>query len=317
MQREWVRNLIEKFSASTMSAVKVTDFLNDKQLHIPSKLFKIRTCSKFALENLASKTLHLSVAEDFNDPYDTAFWVDFNRLMAEEAVSSFGFSEDEIATALSVPDPMQGAYELTMEHLERNLEMGEFILSHRPIADKYQNEILPKLIHDLKTSYKICSLSERIDSMLMWSHYGYNHTGFAMEYDYTRLHRNHPSTLSLWPVAYTDKLIDITDIVRVQRHRGDFNNLFGVPASLCKAMDWQYEHEWRLVWPDGQEERGMSMPAPLKAVHLGARIAPEDEEKIIGICSTLDIPVFKMTLAPHEYRMISEPIKHESAARLD
>jgi hypothetical protein len=76
---------------------------------------------------------------------------------------------------------------------------------------------------------------------------------------------------------------------------------------LCKAIDWQYEREWRWVVPDGSEVKGFDVDAPLKAVHLGARISDPDALRIMKICSEIDIPVYKVRLSPHEYRMISEP----------
>lgn len=142
----------------------------------------------------------------------------------------------------------------------------------------------------------------------MWSHYGYNHTGFAMEYDFTGLHRNQLPTLTLWPVAYTNQLFDVTHILRAQRREKNYNELYGIAASLCKAVDWQYEREWRLVVPDDDSEvKGFNVAAPLKAVHLGARISDSHALEILRICGEIDIPVYKVTLAPNEYRMISEP----------
>lgn len=85
------------------------------------------------------------------------------------------------------------------------------------------------------------------------------------------------------------------------------NSHQGIAAFLCKAVDWQYEREWRLVFPDNDREvKGFSVAAPLKAVHLGARISDPDALTILKICSEIDIPVYKVMLAPNEYRMISE-----------
>ncbi|RMQ47698.1 hypothetical protein ALQ04_04197 [Pseudomonas cichorii] len=107
-----------------------------------------------------------------------------------------------------------------------------------------------------------------------------------MEYDFTSLHRNELPTLTLWPVTYTEKLFDITHIFKAHRLRKDYNELFGIAASLCKAVDWQYEREWRWVIPDGDREvKGFNRRAPLKAVHLGAEISDAHALEILNICS--------------------------------
>ena len=307
MDRDWVRDLIENFSSATIGDMDIPKLINDKYLHTPNRLFKIRTCSKLALKNLAEETLYLSVANGFNDPYDTAFWVDYRKLAAWEKLDELGFGEDQIATTLESEDPIAAAVALASAQEPPTLNVKHWLHEVGVLAPNHQSGQLPWLIDQIKSSYKICSLSERVDSVLMWSHYGLDHTGFAMEYDFTGLHRNHFSTFRLWPVAYSNQLFDITHVLRAQRGEKNYNELYGIAASLCKAVDWQYEREWRLVFPDDDREvKGFSVAAPLKAVHLGARISDHDALEILKICSEIDIPVYKVTLAPNEYRMISE-----------
>lgn len=307
MDRDWVRELIENFSSATIGDMNIPKLINERQLHTPSRLFKIRTCTDFALKNLAEKTLYLSVANEFNDPYDTAFWADYRKIAAWEKLDELGFSKDQVVKVLESKDPISAVMALASAQEPPIPNVDQWLHEVEVLAPNFQTGQLPWLIDQFKSSYKICSLSERVDSVLMWSHYGYNHTGFAMEYDFTGLHRNHLSTLTLWPVAYTNQLFDVTHILKTQRRDKDFNALYGIVASLCKAIDWQYEREWRWVVPDGSEVKGFDVDAPLKAVHLGARISDPDALRIMKICSEIDIPVYKVRLSPHEYRMISEP----------
>lgn len=312
MDRNWIKDFIENFSSATIGDIDIPKLINDKSQHTPERLFKIRSCSKRALENLAQKTLFLGVAKKFNDPYDTAFWIDYRKLAAWEKLDKLGFSEDQVATALASDDPITAVVALASAQQSCPLNVDEWLHEVGVLAPNHQSGQLPTLIGELQSSYKICSLSERVDSMLMWSHYGCNHTGFAMEYDFTSLHRNESPTFTLWPVAYTDKLIDVTHILRARRAGKDYNELFGIAASLCKALDWQYEREWRWVLPDDDRSvEGFNRPAPLKAVHLGARISDADALNILRICSEIDIPVFKVMLESHEYRMVSVPTSLE------
>lgn len=308
MDRDWVKDLIENFSSATIGDMDIPKLVNDKHLHTPNRLFKIRTCGELALKNLAEKSLYLSVANKFNDPYDTAFWVDYRKLAAWGKLDELGFNDDQVAAALESEDPISAVVALASAQEPSSMNVAHWLHEVGVLAPNHQAGQLPWLIDQLKSSYKICSLSERVDSVLMWSHYGRDHTGFAMEYDFTGLHRNHLSTLALWPVAYSNKLFDITHILRAQHRDKNYNALYGIAASLCKAIDWQYEREWRLVVPDDDREvKGVNVAAPLKAVHLGARISDAHALEILKICNGIDIPVYKVTLAPHEYRMISEP----------
>ena len=308
MDREWVRDFIENISSATIGDMDIPKLVNEKVLHTPNQLFKIRKCSEYAFKNLAEKTLYLGVANEFNDPYDTAFWIDYRKLAAWEKLDELGFSDDQVVTALASDDPIAAVVALASAQEPPRLNVDQWLHEVGILAPNHQAGQLPTLIDQLKSSYKICSLSARVDSVLMWSHYGHNHTGFAMEYDFTRLHRNELPTLTLWPVAYTDKLFDVTPILRAHNLGEDYNALFGIAASLCKAVDWQYEREWRWVVPDGDREvKGSNFPAPLKAVHLGAKISDADALEILKICRAIDIPAFKVTLAPNEYRMVSLP----------
>ena len=106
MDRDWVRDFIENFSSATIGDMDIPKLVNGKTLHTPDRLFKIRPCGEYAFKNLAEKTLWLSVASEFNDPYDTAFWIDYRKLAAWEKLDELGFSEDQVATALSSDDPI-------------------------------------------------------------------------------------------------------------------------------------------------------------------------------------------------------------------
>ncbi len=307
MEREWVRDLIWNLSSATVGEMDILKLIYNRHQNTPNRLFKIRACSDLPLENLAEKTLFLSVAKKFNDPYDTAFWVDYRKLAVWEKLDELGFSDDQVTTALASDDPIAAVVALASAQEPCLLNVDQWLHEVRILAPNHPAGQLPTLIDEFKSSYKICSLSERVDSVLMWSHYGLNHTGFAMEYDFTGQNRSRMSTTSLWPVAYSKQLFDITHILRAKRRGDGYNKLYGIAASLCKAIDWQYEREWRLVVPGSRDGKGINVAAPLKAVHLGARISDYDALKILKICRDINIPVYKVMLAPNEYRMVSLP----------
>lgn len=52
----------------------------------------------------------------------------------------------------------------------------------------------------IKDAVRVVCLSEVYDSMLMWSHYAQNHTGYCIEYDFEE---NDMFYRHLYPVIYT------------------------------------------------------------------------------------------------------------------
>lgn len=171
---------------------------------------------------MAEKTLYLGVANEFNDPYDAAFWIDYRKLAAWEKLDELGFSDDQVVTALASDDPIAAVVALASAQEPARLNVDQWLHEVGFLAPNHQARQL--------------------------------------------------TTLTLWPVAYTEKLFDITHIFKAHRLGKDYNQLFGIAASLCKAVDWQYECEWRWVIPDGDREvKGFKRRAPLKAVHLGAK----------------------------------------------
>lgn len=306
MNRSWVKTIIDTLSVPTLEELNISELLKFKETFIPKSLYKIRNCSDYAFKNLANQTLYLSNANSFNDPYDTAFWGNQESLLIDELCKSIDPSEKNII--FRSPDPLNAAYETIIKNSAAEPESSYENLINKAIMinREYQAEQLLLLVNHLKECYKICSLSARIDSVVMWSHYGKNHTGFAMEYDFSGLQSESTIKLMLWPVAYTSELFDITPILTAQRNKYvNFNCLFGISAALQKAQEWQYEHEWRLVHPDGNKTSGINLSAPLKAVHLGSKISEPDEDKIREICTRTNIPVYKMKLSTHQYRMHS------------
>lgn len=268
--------------------IKPSDILQTqllKRRYFPKALYKYRSCTTYALENLKTSTIYCTTANTFNDPYDSAI----------------NFATPGISDLPEIEDQLQ---EIDTSNPELREAIREFLRA-RELENNHQ------LVEDFnkfaQSAYKICSFSERVDSLLMWGHYGQNHTGFAMEYDFASLPPKDIMSLSLWPVFYGDKIFDISEFVNSGMQAG-FNNLYMIASAMHKAADWAYEHEWRVVIADGPAFVSRNMLAPLKAVHLGSKISDLDEQAIVEIAKQINIPVYKMRLSRHEFKMESVSI---------
>lgn len=310
MREQWLETLREFFFAQTIDAREVDQMVRFKHRHIPKRLFKYREVSKYSLSNLSNDTLWCARANSFNDPYDCALSVELSPL-SELAVTSARktgfFTQDEIGAIEQAEDPMQKLLELSASknteiHAEQFYALREKVEAARATA---KVELIDKMSNGLRSAYKICSLCQRIDSLLMWGHYARNHQGFAMEYDFTRLPQQSPVARFLWPVIYDEKIYDASHVFVKKSPDAPVSNMFAVGAAIHKALDWQYEQEWRIVVPDGESEPPQNIPVPKPvAVYLGAAMEPEEAEKVIGIADRKGIPVFKMQLSRSEFKMV-------------
>jgi Protein of unknown function (DUF2971) len=135
---------------------------------------------------------------------------------------------------------------------------------------------------------KLLCLAEVQDNILMWAHYGKNHTGAVLEL------RCIEELDSAWgaarPVRYEATmplLIDEDKLVALMSGVGNlaedqvFEN-----SVFVKAADWAYEREWRLVGGRDKAKPTEDFafhPDEVSAIYLGCRINPADREAITEI----------------------------------
>lgn len=314
MSKDWVEQLMQLMCVPELPLENIRAAQQMKHSRFPSKLYKLREVNEYSLNNLRESTLHLTFASNFNDPYDSA--VDFDP--------HFGVTHAELllegiedvsaclrATILSAEDPVLEVVKLLYGRADEAVVVDEKVLatiaavikkSHTGFVAKTVNGLNSKL----QNSYKICSLTERLDSLPLWAHYAKNHSGFAMEYDFRGLPLEDLMGLALWPVRYSG-VFNASDLLIGVKTERAFNNLFGVIAALHKSPDWSYEEEWRLVLADSSSVPPRNYKVPLKAVYLGSKISEGDEDLVFQEAAVAGVPIFKMRLVQHEFRMEAIP----------
>jgi Protein of unknown function (DUF2971) len=156
-----------------------------------------------------------------------------------------------------------------------------------------------------RNSFSVLSLSENYSSILMWSHYSNSHTGFAIEYDFSKLGYQDLLKRLCFPVSYTRKPRDATRYM-VRADMSHYNNLFGQYMCLIKKDEWAYEKEWRIVHAIGASHANseLLMPKP-SAILLGAEVARDDEAMMRAICSTQSIPLKRMERKSSSYDLVA------------
>ncbi len=94
----------------------------------------------------------------------------------------------------------------------------------------------------------LCSLSKINDSLLMWSHYCYNHKGVCIGLDLDKVMESVPpmfGTTFLKPLVIEVQYQDIIERPSAYRPKEDMFSY----QWRTKAKDWSYEQEVRLVIP--------------------------------------------------------------------
>ena len=114
----------------------------------------------------------------------------------------------------------------------------------------------------------LCSLSKVNDSLLMWTHYCYNHKGICIGLDLDKVLESVPPLFSqvyLQPLVYEVQYQDIIERPSAYNNRilNDAVDTFSYQWRT-KAKEWAYEKEVRLIWYN---------PNPMYA-----RLTPEQAE---------------------------------------
>lgn len=161
---------------------------------------------------------------------------------------------------------------------------------------------------EVKDSVRVVCLSEVYDSILMWSHYAQNHTGFCIEYDFEE---NNMFYKRLYPVKYTK------DRYAISKAEMSNSNTHWIYKTICSKSDvWSYEKEWRIVTANFEEmvlknlegKYVFDLKTNIKAFYLGAKIAENFKKEIIEFGQKNNIHVYQMVLSPNTYDLEAEKI---------
>ena len=163
----------------------------------------------------------------------------------------------------------------------------------------------------IRDAVRVVCLSETYESMLMWSHYAQNHTGYCIEYCFDECDMVYKH---LYPVKYTN------DRYTVSKKDMINENTEWIYKTTCRKSDvWSYEKEWRIVtanfnkimpeklkYPDGKYV--FDLKNNIKAFYLGAKISENNKSEIIQFARNNGIIIYQMLLSNESYALKAERI---------
>ncbi|MGA2440599.1 MAG: hypothetical protein ABSH08_06555 [Tepidisphaeraceae bacterium] len=154
---------------------------------------------------------------------------------------------------------------------------AHFLFVRRSVAD--ENAFLERLKR-AKHGFKVCSLSAKFTSRLMWGHYAAGFRGVAIEVDL-------PDVDWIKPIDYREHIIRIdgSDYTCVEDEARDI--LF------TKYKVWCYEKEIRIQ----SSEEFYKLDKPIARVIFGNRIKPENLKQLETRCQRMQFILCRASLS--------------------
>lgn len=281
-----------------------TEKLNDYS-YIHQRVIDIEKWKFEAFEGLVYPSSPLY----FNDPYDCEFCFQSDAL---ESVLDRETYIHLLERKFSLKQEEKNRI-LYSDNIERAMQI--VLQAHGgSLSDSWKN-ILQNGLNDcmsiIKDAVRVVCLSEVYDSMLMWSHYARNHTGFCIEYDFKESDMFYKH---LYPVTYTK------DRYAVSKADMLSENTEWIYKTTCRKSNvWAYEKEWRIVtanynkvmpqklkYPNGKYV--LDLKENIKAFYLGAKISENFKEEIIQFGKKNSIDIYQMVLSPSTYELNAKKI---------
>jgi len=293
---KWFENYI-----ALLKEGKTEEAMQNKKAILPTSLFKYCPLDKNSLECLFNNSIFMAPADIKNDPFectskyeDSVMTQKFFRAPEFQEIFKAEFNSDisinEIDVIQNSTSPEKKFHEICVtKGIKRNFKD----------VIKRRIDLVNSEIKEFMRSTFFSSFSEINDSTLMWSHYSEKHKGICIDYDFS----NDDKIIQfLEPVYYTEQRNSVTDAFGFDKKKNTFRI-----AAFTKAKDWEYEKEWRIVFPHNKKGH-YKVPKP-KAIYLGTRFDEnkvEFKEYLLNLTKILNIPLYKMKLHDTEYKIIKD-----------
>ncbi|HGM6066859.1 TPA: DUF2971 domain-containing protein [Stenotrophomonas maltophilia] len=185
-------------------------------------------------------------------------------------------------------------------------------------AERLSDELLR--YRDFRNNLGVVSLSEDPLNLLMWSHYGDEHRGAAIELDWTHTDLRPGSTGGS---TYSD-LVKVDYREDKVCGRPDPDTIIKVLST--KSPHWSYEREWRLIRTLNLTRKVQGDVhvvdfdlSAIKSIHLGANFKAHLLPEIRRLCDEQDgghIQFLKVAVSPHRFQLRASTLEAHGWALL-
>jgi len=225
---------------------------------IPQVLYKYRDLSEPARvrQIIVDNKVWFSSPAGLNDPFDCKVHTSFKGTAREYKQHMLRLLKK---------------YRPSLNRQQRQAENARIFRQEKRHKDP---GLFSRVAADVQKEYDkwgVYCLSARNDEVLMWSHYANSHSGVCLGFS----HRSVRPFGPVFQVMYSPELPKVSYLKGgdVEKFSADF---------LTKSLQWEHEHEWRVV--DRNKGKGLRQfpPESLVEVILGAKMNQEDRAAIIS-----------------------------------
>lgn len=315
--KKWIKQYIDLLYNIDCNKIDIEAAKSLKIKYIPTKLYKYREFNKFSQENFKNDTVWINTSYEYNDPYDCALDLSISlesinrirkntiHLFRKNRGLKISPKEERFLNECSnLREFYMNLAKKDLQTTKERYNPEEIVEATMNAINKEHNLLIEKYRDKVQKSILNCSFSEVKDSILMWSHYAKNHSGFCIQYNFKKLGEKSDLTRMLQPVIYKNEIFDITPYMKDMKN---LNCLMISYLAMIKSTKWKYEKEWRYscVWGPSAEpfNKGVNTPT---AVYLGAKMEEKDALFIKKIAKEKSIPVYKMKMKSNEFKLIPE-----------
>lgn len=262
---------------------------------IPDTLYKYRNFyldigrNKSHFDNLLNGDFYFSSPRNFNDPFDCSIPVNYREFVDNPSA----IKEYIKMGMIKYPEYFQheGFSDLVAKVLAANtLTNLEFIDNH---TFEMQEE--------LKNDIGIFSATIKNDNILMWSHYANAHTGFCFGFDTQKL-MTALTLESIGKVTYSENYPLVSPLDE------GLNQLR--QQLLYKALDWQYENEYRIILMH-KADKVVKFPLTcINEIYLGLCISEENKAALLNVRGSHfpHVKFYQMKKSVNEFRLVPAEI---------
>ncbi len=257
---------------------------------IPKTLYKYRDWSnEFHKRLITNQELYFAKPSEFNDPFDGNIPIRWDLMTYEDC-----FKQNLNLLNTIHGDKDQNLVKAYAKKItdEKELWHPDSLSKESPEQQKKWDSIIG-----------LCSLSAVKDNILMWSHYGANHTGIAIGFDSKSLSQNYDFDY-IEPINYQ---YNYPEILGTEGSTSQFHKKF-----FYKSDSWKYEKEWRISKNHIENRIIKINVSTISEVILGCCINANNEKNIIrSVEKNLqhDTPIYKAFKIDNAFGLNFERIK--------
>ncbi len=259
----------------------------------PEILYKYRSINEYTLTSLINRTVYIPLPRELNDPFDCKPSLTLESIPIEEykRIAFAGFSRTSKKRA--------GKIVFNQSSFDKIYYKGSYTKNV-----KRDVMFISEDFEKLSSETGVFSLSQTNDNTTMWSHYADSHKGICIGYRIKKFHVNNIAPY-LVQVEYKPQEHLFVNAWRLFASSGG-----GADGEVwqqemekylsMKVDDWKYEKEWRIFYPQRQNNSHHINKEAIAEIIFGVNSSLQTKLALRNIFAERDV-VFKQMVKEENY----------------